>query len=62
MLTEKPINYAGTNPTSTVSVGSTGNERQIINVAAGRVYATSTDAINGSQLFQTNGRISQPSE
>ena len=33
-----------------VSVGKAGNERQIQNVAAGRISATSTDAINGSQL------------
>ena len=53
----KTYNYAGINPTSTVSVGSVGNERQIINVAAGRVSASSTDAINGSQLFQTNAEL-----
>ena len=34
-----------------VSVGKAGNERQIQNVAAGRLSATSTDAINGSQLY-----------
>ena len=34
-----------------VSVGSAGAERQIKNVAAGKVDATSTDAINGSQLY-----------
>ena len=33
------------------SVGKTGEERQIHNVAAGRLSATSTDAINGSQLY-----------
>ncbi|WP_415711243.1 beta strand repeat-containing protein, partial [Acinetobacter pragensis] len=53
----KDYYYAGINPTSTVSVGSVGNERQIINVAAGRVSGTSTDAINGSQLFQTNEEL-----
>ncbi|OTG68021.1 hypothetical protein B9T38_16295, partial [Acinetobacter sp. ANC 4218] len=53
----KTYNYAGINPTSTVSVGSLGNERQIINVAAGRVSGSSTDAINGSQLFQTNEEL-----
>jgi autotransporter adhesin len=46
--------YAGTSPTSVVSVGAVGSERQIINVAAGRVLATSTDAVNGSQLYATN--------
>lgn len=35
-----------------VSVGSEGNERQIKHVAAGQITAKSTDAINGSQLYQ----------
>ena len=39
---------------SVVSVGSAGNERQVQNVAAGTLSATSTDAVNGSQLFETN--------
>ena len=43
--------FAGNNPQSAVSVGTAGNERQIQNVAAGRVTKDSTDAINGSQLF-----------
>ncbi|WP_167752860.1 YadA-like family protein [Pusillimonas caeni] len=47
-------NFAGTNPIATVSVGAPGAERTITNVAAGRVSATSTDAINGSQLYGTN--------
>ncbi|MXN89351.1 YadA-like family protein [Pasteurella canis] len=45
--------FAGTEPTSTVSVGKAGAERTITNVAAGRIDATSTDAINGSQLYLT---------
>ena len=49
--------YAGSAPTSTVSVGSAGNERTITNVAAGRVSATSTDAVNGSQLYATNQAV-----
>ena len=44
-------NFAGVNPASTVSVGKTGTERTITNVAAGRISKTSTDAINGSQLY-----------
>ncbi|MFB6350021.1 hypothetical protein ACFBZI_11370 [Moraxella sp. ZJ142] len=44
-------NFAGANPTATVSVGKAGAERQITNVAAGRVTASSTDAVNGSQLY-----------
>ena len=34
-----------------VSVGKTGFERQIKNVAAGEISANSTDAINGAQLY-----------
>ncbi|WP_279361090.1 YadA-like family protein [Xanthomonas sacchari] len=49
--------YAGTTPSSTVSVGSAGKERTVTNVAAGRVAATSTDAVNGSQLFATNTEV-----
>lgn len=49
--------FAGSNPTSTVSVGSRGHERTITNVAAGRLSSDSTDAINGSQLFATNSAI-----
>ena len=37
-----------------VSVGSAGAERQIKNVGSGAISATSTDAINGSQLYATN--------
>lgn len=47
-------NWAGGDKTSVgdvVSVGSQGFERQIKNVAAGEVSETSTDAINGSQLY-----------
>ncbi|WP_267908991.1 ESPR-type extended signal peptide-containing protein, partial [Paraburkholderia kururiensis] len=43
--------FAGATPTSVVSVGSPGNERQISNVAAGQISASSTDAVNGSQLY-----------
>lgn len=34
-----------------VSVGAAGSERKIIHVAAGELSKTSTDAVNGSQLF-----------
>ena len=51
------INFAGTAPVSTVSVGATGQERTITHVAAGRVSADSTDAINGSQLYGANQQI-----
>lgn len=49
--------FAGNNPQSVVSVGTEGNERQIVNVAAGQINATSTDAINGSQLYATQDVI-----
>ena len=51
--------FAGTNPTSTVSVGAEGKERQITHVAAGRITSTSTDAINGSQLYSVVEAINQ---
>ena len=43
--------FAGTSPVGSVSVGQAGEERQIHNVAAGEISATSTDAVNGSQLY-----------
>ncbi|WP_025247369.1 YadA-like family protein [Mannheimia varigena] len=43
--------FAGNTPSSTVSIGSVGNERTLTNVAAGRISDSSTDAINGSQLY-----------
>lgn len=43
--------FAGNKPQAVVSVGTEGAERQIVNVAAGQINATSTDAINGSQLY-----------
>ena len=51
------VNFAGTAPVSTVSVGAIGQERTITHVAAGRVSADSTDAINGSQLYGANQQI-----
>ncbi|MGJ7902058.1 hypothetical protein [Lysobacter sp. 1R34A] len=50
-------NFAGAAPTSTVSVGTAGGERTVTNVAAGRLSGTSTDAVNGSQLFATNQAV-----
>ncbi|WP_280924925.1 YadA-like family protein [Ciceribacter sp. S95] len=49
--------FAGATATSTVSVGDVGAERTVTNVGAGRITASSTDAINGSQLFATNQSI-----
>lgn len=50
-------NYAGSNPTNAVSVGNSNNERVIQNVAAGQISATSTDAVNGSQLYAAYNAI-----
>ena len=48
------INYNGTSSTQkgAVSVGDGALVRQIQNVGAGRITATSNDAVNGSQLYQ----------
>ena len=52
--TSTTINYNGTSSTQTgaVSVGDGSLVRQIQNVGAGRITATSNDAVNGSQLYQ----------
>ena len=59
--------FAGDSPQSVVSVGSKGRAgyggvqyytRQITNVAAGQVDPSSTDAINGSQLYAAYDEIS----
>ena len=46
-------NFAGNTPESTLSIGTAGKERTITNVAAGRISDSSTDAVNGSQLYAT---------
>jgi len=51
--------FAGGAPTGTVSVGDKGGERTVTNVAAGRIEADSTDAINGSQLYATNEQVNE---
>ncbi|WP_295789600.1 ESPR-type extended signal peptide-containing protein [uncultured Veillonella sp.] len=54
----KTVNFAGGTPVGTVSVGKAGAEqRTITNVAAGRISADSTDAINGSQLYAVNDAL-----
>ncbi|MWQ76932.1 hypothetical protein GHJ37_07940 [Glaesserella parasuis] len=50
-------NFAATTPVGVVTVGAVNKERRIQNVAAGKISATSTDAINGSQLYLTNNVI-----
>ena len=49
--------FAGNKPQAVVSVGTEGAERQIVNVAAGQINATSTDAINGSQLYSVQDNL-----
>lgn len=49
----KEENFDGYNPVGSVSIGSDGSKRTLTNVAAGRISETSTDAVNGSQLFHT---------
>ena len=52
--------FAGAMANGAVSVGAAGAERRIQNVAAGEISATSTDAINGSQLYLvTQGTLDQ---
>lgn len=49
--------FAGQTAVGAVSVGASGAERRIQNVAAGEVSATSTDAVNGSQLYKATQGI-----
>lgn len=49
--------FAGATSVGVVSVGDVGKERRIQNMAAGLISATSTDAINGSQLYATNAKL-----
>lgn len=48
---------ASVDPGDVVSVGKKNFERQIINLAPGDISATSTDAINGSQLYAAMAEI-----
>ncbi|MCI7223665.1 YadA-like family protein, partial [Fusobacterium sp.] len=50
--------FAGAKADGAVTVGSAGLERRIMNVAAGEISKTSTDAINGSQLYVGLEKIS----
>ncbi|MDD7410821.1 YadA-like family protein [Fusobacterium gastrosuis] len=53
--------FAGATAIGAVTVGSAGAERRIMNVAAGEISATSTDAINGSQLYMVTNHITENS-
>jgi trimeric autotransporter adhesin len=50
LITGTTYTFAGGSPASTVSIAAPGIERTLTNLAAGRVSASSTDAVNGSQL------------
>lgn len=52
-------NFAGAAGKGLVSIGSADNEKRLQNVAAGEITATSTDAINGSQLFIATKSLEQ---
>lgn len=55
----KTYRTAGGVANGTVSVGNQYIKRTITNVAAGRVLDTSTDAVNGSQLYATNQSVAE---
>ena len=59
MFTASPTGFAGSlsDTNRVVSVGTSGSTRQIQNVAAGAISATSTDAINGSQLYAVANQL-----
>ena len=56
------FNFAGgsTGPVSLVSFGNIGSERRLQNVAPGLISESSTDAINGSQLYSVINKITVP--
>lgn len=59
---EKTYQTAGGRAAGTVSVGNQYIKRTITNVAAGRVLDTSTDVVNGSQLYATNQSVAANAE
>ena len=54
---KSPTTVDGVTADATVSIGSSGHERQLVNVAKGEVSNTSTDAINGSQLYKVQAEV-----
>ena len=54
---KSPTTVDGVTADATVSIGSSGHERQLVNVAKGKVSNTSTDAINGSQLYKVQSEV-----
>lgn len=59
---DETYQLAGKAAIGTLSIGDVGQERTLTNLAAGRVSDTSTDAINGSQLFATNSLVATHSD
>ena len=56
---KSPTTVDGVTADATVSIGSSGHERQLVNVAKGEISNTSTDAINGSQLYKVQSEVDQ---
>ena len=63
---EKDLSVAGSMTASSYKVGNktyidsngiNANDQKVVNVAPGWIAADSTDAVNGSQLYQTNERV-----
>jgi len=52
-----PTTVDGVTADATISIGSSGHERQLVNVAKGEVSNISTDAINGSQLYKVRSEV-----
>lgn len=50
-INSQPYAFAGATPFGTFSIGAQDKERTLTHLAAGRLSRTSTDAVNGSQLF-----------
>ncbi|EOM2948419.1 YadA-like family protein [Escherichia coli] len=48
-----------TDASNTVSVGNSATKRKIVNMAAGAISSTSTDAINGSQLYTISDSVAK---
>ena len=54
---KSPTTVDGVTADATVSIGSSGHERQLVNLSKGEVSNTSTDAINGSQLYKVQSEV-----
>ena len=56
-LNDDNVAAKATKATRVASIGAEGKERQLQHVAAGVISPTSTDAVNGSQLYYTNKAV-----